>query len=194
MRPYKPVFLLAIFLQILFALISSGNAEFMVMLPFLLVLYFASAYQFQGFVFFKYFTLSLLIWNLAFAIIPNAKLTISRVDTQVAFSEKYSRAYGLWKNKPLVENQLTYFNGFNEFNDQLLNTKNVSIPMVDSLLQKGNTIYTDLPNTNKTFSRESMLEDNTIKKLLDHFAFVKCDSFKNIYGKNYIYYIQKRMY
>ena len=194
LRPYKPVFLLAIFLQILFALISSGNAEFMVMLPFLLVLYFASAYQFQGFVFIRYLALSLLIWNLAFAIIPNAKLTISRVDTQVAFSEKYSMAYGLWKNKPLVENQLSYFNGFNKFNDQLLNPKNVTISLVDSLLKKGNTIYTDLPNTNKIFSRESMVEDNTIKKLIDHCAFVKCDSFINIYGKNYIYYIQKRMY
>jgi len=194
MHPFKSVFLLAIILQILFALVSSGNAEFMVMLPFLGVLYFGSTYQLHDLVFIKYLTFSVLIWNLAFAIIPNARLNISQVEKQVTFSEKYSMAYGLWKNKPLVENQLTYFNGFNKFNNHLLNPKYVNTAIVDSLLQKGNTIYTDLPNTNKTFSRESMLEDNTIKKLIDQFAFVKCDSFINIYGKNYIYYIQKRVY
>ena len=194
LQPYKSVFLLAILLQILFAFISSGNAEFMVMLPFLMVLYFASAYQYKDLVFIRYLSTAVLIWNLAFAIIPNAMLNINRVDKQVEFSEKYTMAYGLWKNKPLVENQLTYFNGFYKFNNQLLTPKNVDITLVDSLLQKGNTIYTDLPNANKTFSRESIVEGHTIKKIIEHCTFVKCDSFNNIYGKNYIYYIQKRMY
>lgn len=189
---HKTLFLLAFLLHFLFAFISSGNAEFMVMLPFLLVLYVASTYQINQLVFLKNLTISLLIWNLTVAIIPNSFLNINRVDKQVAISLDHQNHYTLWRNKPLVENQITYKMGFSNTYNTLLSLKLIDTQIIDSILLKYQIIYTDLPNTNGILSREKIISGENELKLLLNYQLNKCDSFDNFYGKNYIYSIQKR--
>jgi len=191
---FSNIFLIAFLLQLIFAFISSGNAEFMVMFPFLLVLYLASRLKHINYRLIKYLTISIFFWNIGFAIAPGAVLTISRVDQQVEYSKKYTTSYALWGNKALVENQLTYRYGFSLNRKHLLNIKTTDTNKIDSLLKSLHTIYTDIPNANHVLSREKFVNNPQINAIIGHYSFVKCDSFNNVYGKNYIYYIQKRMY
>lgn len=189
---FKTLFLVAFVLHLLFALISSGNAEFMVMLPFLSVLYISSTYHLNNFIFIKYLTISLFIWNLSMAIIPSAFLNINRVDKQVEISIKQKNTFTIWRNKPLVENQITYQTGFSNKTSHLLSLKSINTNIIDSLLLDQKVIYTDLPNTNNAISREKIVISDVGTNLLLKYQVNKYDSFDNIYGKNYIFTIQKR--
>lgn len=186
------VFKMAIFFHILFAFFSSGNAEFMVMLPFLLVLWLASAFQSENLPAIKYFTLALFIWNFSFAILPNATLNLTMVEKQSTISIQNENAYTLWQNKPLVENNITYKKGFKYTNQRFLDHKKITKNTLDSLLEYKVMIYTDLPNSNKVYDREKWVSKSNNSDLISNYLLKRCDSFDNIYGKNYIYTIQKR--
>lgn len=188
----KSFFLMAMILQITFAFISSGNAEFMVMLPFLLILSLVSAFQLSDIPFVKHLTVSILIWNLSVAIIPNAILKLNMVEKQTQISIQQEKSYSLWKNKPLVENRMNYIKGFDYETKYLLHLKSISSRTLDSLLENSNTIYTDLPNSDSQYSRANLLSNHKEIELLANFRLIKYDSFDNIYGKNYIYSIRKR--
>lgn len=188
---FQNLFLTASLLHLIFAFLSSGNAEFMVMLPFLFVLYLAEKYHFNKIMLVKVITFLMLVWNLTYAVVPNAVFNINRVDKQVELIEKYPDAVYLWKNKPLVENLYTYENDFNR-SVTFIGTKVIDKVTIDSLLSNNKAIYTDLPNSTGTFNREWFLSDIGAKKILRWYHLEPIDSFSNIYGKNYIYLIQKR--
>jgi hypothetical protein len=67
----NPLFI-AIFLQFSFAVYSVGNAEFMVMLPFLLILWQYERIANLSLMFIHYIGMSMLIWNFTFYVIPSA--------------------------------------------------------------------------------------------------------------------------
>jgi hypothetical protein len=192
MRAYKTFFLLALSLHLMFAFISSGNAEFMVMLPFLLVMYLAAGYHFHQLRPVKILALLMLVWNLSTAIIPGAYFNINKVDRQVAIVEKDTDAVFLWKNKPLVENICTYQNGFNR-HPHFINPESLKSGALDSLLTKKLSIYSDMPNSSTGYSRESLLSEYDALKIPVRYRLKTIDSFENIYGNNYIYLIQKRV-
>ncbi|MCD8263818.1 MAG: hypothetical protein LUD02_06360 [Tannerellaceae bacterium] len=68
-RKFALSHLLIFILQLLFAFISDGNAEFMVMLPFALCLYLFFAFDFRN-LFISYFAASIFLWNICLSVIP----------------------------------------------------------------------------------------------------------------------------
>ncbi len=180
------LFLAAFILQLFFAFVSSGNAEFMVMLPFLAIAYLASTYNLQ---IHKTFILILLFvgtWNVYFGLVPYHFENISQTTKQVEFTEIKKDAYFLWSNKPLIENQLNYKHGFYQ------TYPFVTQKELDNLLANGHSIYTDFGNTTTEFSRATITFDKTQQSLKNGYDFTKVDSFENIYGKNYIYLLDKK--
>jgi hypothetical protein len=179
----RQLFLIAIILHLFFAFISSGNAEFMAMLPFLFVAYITVAYNFQCNKNAFLIPVIIFIWNIYFGLIPLRFENINKITTQVNYTRTLKNDYFLWSNKPLIENKLTYETGFyKQYNFTTVDSINV-------LLKEGKIVYTDLSNTKTAFSRESMLNSDLKTRAIDRYALVKVDSFENLYGKNYIYKI-----
>lgn len=185
---FSGLFLLSFVFHLLFAFVSSGNAEFMVMLPFLLVLYLASKYSFSNS---SVITLAILIfvWNMATAIIPTRISDLNRVDRQVEFTLQHPDDYFVWKHKPLVENIITYKNGFgNQFAFIPLTEESLSV--IDLVVSNKANVYTDYCNPVTAFSRESFLTENGY--LLGHFRLIEKNTWENINGENHIYLISKK--
>ena len=68
-RQFATCHLIIFILQLLFAFISDGNAEFMVMLPFALMFFLFARYRFERLAMWA-FALSIFLWNLSAGLIP----------------------------------------------------------------------------------------------------------------------------
>lgn len=180
----KYIFVIAIIFHLAFAFLSSGNAEFMAMLPILFVLYLGTSFKIQANKIAFLIPLVIFIWNLNFGLIPSRFENTNHANTQTNFTQNHKKDYFIWSNKPLVENILTYQNGFYETYNF---TKIDSIP---ALLARDIKIFTDLKNEQTHFSREAILNNELKLKTLNEFNLIKVDSFMNLYGTNYIYQIK----
>ncbi len=188
---YSNLFLWAFLLHLSFAFLSSGNAEFMVMLPFLTVLYTCSCYEFKNIQGLKLVAIVIFIWNLAFGVLPNALLNHSKVDSQVRWSVHHPNAICAWKNKPLVENKMTYDYGFHAYK-QLISYRELNSIFIDSALALGKSVNTDYPNNTTAFSREAIHSEDAKDTWVNKYSRMPVDSFNNLYGKNYLFTVQKR--
>ena len=183
-RLSRHLFLIAIVLHVLFAFLSSGNAEFMAMLPFLFVAYIAIANNFNCNKNALLIPVIILIWNVYFGLLPQRFENLNKMTTQVNYTRTHNKDYFLWSNKPLIENKLAYEKGFYQHYNF------ITIDSVNVLLNGGKTVYTDLKNTKTAFSRESIIKSDLKTSAIDRFELEKVDSFENLYGINYIYQIK----
>lgn len=180
----KNIFLFAIILHVIFAFLSSGNAEFMAMLPILMAIYFAASFKLEPKKTAFLIPLTILIWNTYFGLIPFRFENTNQVTAQSNFTQKHQKDYFIWSNKPLVENILTYKYGFHK-TYHFTKTDSIS-----ALLSEGKNIYTDLQNEQTNFSREAILNKDLKNKAFEDYQLYKVDSFLNLYGINYIYQIK----
>ncbi|MBL7836999.1 MAG: hypothetical protein JNM67_05755 [Bacteroidetes bacterium] len=180
----RSIFFIAFLLHYIFAFLSSGNAEFMVMLPFLAVAYFACLYDFNSLRPALPITICLVIWNLSFAIIPNNQLNLIRTDYIEAFMIKHPQAFYYLKDKPLIENKICYKYGFRH------PYKFISEDRVVSKLSLDNEIYTNWGNSDGPLNRAQLIVTSN-KGINAELTWTKVDSFNNFYGKNYIWLISK---
>jgi len=180
----KNIFILAIIFHLAFAFLSSGNAEFMAMLPILIVAYLGISFKIQVNRAAFLIPLVIFIWNLNFGLIPLRFENTNQAAAQSNFTQKHQKDYFIWSNKPLVENILTYQNGF------YTSYNFTKIDSLDALLSRDIKIFTDLKNEQTNFSREAILNKDIKSKTLNGFHLSKVDSFMNLYGINYIYQIK----
>lgn len=178
------LFILAFLLHILFAMVSSGNAEFMVMLPFLGVAFFASRFDFNSLRPALPLTICLLIWNLSMGILPNRFLDFNGTEMQEQYTLQNPHEYFYWQNKPLVENRLCYKLGFNK------TYKLVSRDSLSECLDRGVNIYSDIGNSKGKLGRHSFYPSGDAR-IIEPYQKQAIDSFQNFYGKNYILLISK---
>jgi hypothetical protein len=181
-NPYSKVFLLAFLLHLFFAFLSSGNAEFMVMLPFLFVLYKASTYRLEVLPVLLPITLVIGIWNLSTAIFPARFCDLNRVDKQVEFTISHPNDHFLWLHKPLVENVITYKKGFA---DTFRFIRGIRGPLLDSLIRHKMPVYTDYGNPETVLSREGFFRG--ANPIADRYTFISRLKWDNLYGENHIY-------
>lgn len=177
---------MAFFLYLGFACISSGNAEFMVMLPFLATLWLASA----RFIKTGMQTIipigMILLWNVITGILPAAKTEMENGIPQANFQEQNPEAYFIWKDRPQVHNRIAYRYGtwiYGKLQDQT-----VSMELMDKALLKNIPVYTDYGNNTTKYSRKSMTGKGQ-GNIPDRYRLFAVDSFLNIYGTNYIFRI-----
>ncbi len=192
------VHLLAIVLQILFAFLSSGNAEFMVMIPLLLAIVLAQLMENETRII-GLIAVAMLIWNLSFGLIP---LNTLDLDNNKSISERILKeqkepiksVYILF-NRPRVENEVEYHLGSSpqsivsgiKYQD-ISNIK----ALIDSSLIKGVAVYTDCINRPKTISRETLTVSNNFENQFMEYTFSKADSINTLTGKYYLYIISKK--
>jgi len=192
------VHLLAILLQLTFALLSSGNAEFMVMIPLLVVLVLShliqNEYRFVGLL-----ASAMLIWNLSFGLIPlrfyeldNSNALVSKVLTSQ--KEKNQQYYVLF-NRPRIENEVKYFTGSYPTNivsgARYGSISNLTVG-INVAIENGIPVLTDCYNRPKTISRETLVFSNDGAELFRGFNLIKVDSIQTLSGKYYLYSMSKK--
>ncbi|MFM6982650.1 MAG: hypothetical protein ACKOXF_00860 [Chitinophagaceae bacterium] len=183
---YSFLFLLTFIFNLLFAFVSSGNAEFMVMLPFMLTAYIASNYNLIIYTRSLIIILFMLVWNLSTGILPSTFENISKTDLQADIYMQHPDAFFVFENKAQVENQVCYTTNF-EFTNRFISADQIRL-----YLDSGKIVYTDLGLKTTEFSRASFLKKDDQNDLLKNYNLTKTDSFQNLYGKNYIYLISKK--
>lgn len=181
---FSSLFLTAFILHLIFAFVSSGNAEFMVMLPFLAVAYFAGKFEFKSLRPALPLTLCLLIWNLSVGIVSNYFFNFNSTLAQEKMMLDNPKALFLWQNKPLIENRICYKFGFHH------PYKFLDYDSLEISLENNAVIYTDIGKTNEPINRQSFFK-SPVFKFGTGIKLSKIDSFDNFYGKNYIQLISK---
>lgn len=185
--PLRTGFMIALLAQLVFACLSSGNAEFMVMLPFLLVLYLSGRYTFSGPGAMLLPVLGMFVWNMFSGILPSASLNLTNVNHQAKFSTTHPESVFVWNNRALLDNILCYRLGFKH---GVSLQKYEGKAMLVKLLENPQGVYTDIGNPATRFSRGRFLESPVSEIDRNAFSLRAVDSFENLYGKNYIYRIQ----
>lgn len=181
---HSRLFLVAFSAQFIFASLSSGNAEFMVMLPMLILLFLGSRYQIKESKPIMYVAIFLYTWNLSLGILPFHFLNFNSTKVQQKWTTEHPQEYYSWREKPLVENRLNYQYGFHK------NFKFVPSDSIATLLERGESVIVDELKASGTIDRKTITgtgsfntPENCKKEILD--------SFETVHGKNYIYRISK---
>lgn len=192
------VHLLTILLQLFFALLSSGNAEFMVMIPLLLSIVLSQVLK-DEIKFIGLITAAMFVWNISFGLIPLNFYNLDNnrtIAAQVIKDQKESTPplYILF-NRPRVENEVEYHLGYCPKNlvtgIQYEDIKEVK-EKIDEALFRGVLVYTDCINRPKTLSRETLTITNTFEEKFSEYTFSKADSINTLTGKYYLYSITKK--
>jgi hypothetical protein len=189
------VHLLALFLQLAFAFLSSGNAEFMVMIPLLLAILLPQIIHNEvrviGFI-----SAGMLIWNVTVGLIP---LNHYILDSSKMVSEKILEGQQQKKkqlfvlfNKPRVENQIVYHTG-NSLRNIITGTQYKNIidikKRIVHALENDSTVLTDCINRPSILSRETMVVSVDNANLFGDFNTERADSIQTLTGEYYLYQI-----
>lgn len=158
-------------LNLLFALLSNANAEFMILIPFVVIL--LLSYYFNNIQFVFCFAVALLCWNTYFALLPYHKTDFNRDRNILEFVHNNSDEVYILKSKPQIENMYNYYYGENT-------PKLISYDRLkkEDLQELENTcVYTDVLE-DKPVSRASMLGEEHKEKSFGY-CFEIQDSTKN---------------
>jgi hypothetical protein len=179
-------------LQLIWAFYSKGNAEFMVMLPFLMVI--IAAFYFKPDVkSLAYITTSLLIWNLSYGILPNHFADFNKREKLLATIENNNNGIYLLEQGKEIQNQIFYKTGTEDIqNVKKFPKSKVQMDSVFSAAkQSGKEVYTDFYNSTKVINRYSLTNSSNTSYFY-YYQYEKIDSFRNFYGMNYIYRIKEK--
>ena len=186
-------------LHLVFAIFSKGNMEFMVMLPLLLLLII------NGLIYIKpaiYLILgiSILIWNLSFALIPNHFYDFQNQEKMIQLINNKKDAIFILSDDVLVQNMIYYGTGI-RWNTkiykspaslkQLNKSTEILRAKIDSCLLNNIKIITDCIDEPKVMSRKQYLSANENELFFKDYSFVKIDSVCSLIGIKHISSINK---
>jgi hypothetical protein len=189
LSPITLAFLIAFGLHILFAVMSHGNSEFMVMLPFLVAIILSKILS-NEILLVGYIALAIFVWNISFGLIPLSRHSIDGNGMVAIAVEKSNSTQTLFVvfSKPSIDNQVRYYNGNYPTNTisatQTKDTGDV-VEAIYIALSNGQTVYTDCIDRPKTISRESLTMVSNLQ-VFSGFHQQKVDSIKTLTGKYYL--------
>lgn len=172
---FERVHMYILLMQLAFAFISDGNAEFMVMVPVVMVLSVASIIKITP-ASLKYFSYAMLLWNISFAILPNHYYDFhnNKEIVELIDDNRYS-IFALEENLKITA-QHKYLKGYDASNRIL-----GKYDQLDTI--SASSFYTDLLTKKMPFSRASLVSIPATNKFMFKSHFAKIDSF---YGNYYI--------
>jgi hypothetical protein len=180
-------------MQFGFSFFSAGNAEFMVMLPFLLAIVLAEKFKnaTRPLIF---LCAGLAVWNFTFGIFPNHHYSFYPSDKLVQkYSSDTSVLYVL-HNRNLVLNRIYYETG--QFPAGILKVpQNISQrqhfeKQIAGELKAGKTVYTNCVKPAIMFSRESFYVQKTDNQFLSAFAISPVDTLETFSGSEILYQLK----
>lgn len=171
-KRFASIHLLIFLMQFIFAGVSDGNAEFMVMLPFAFTLFFFIRYKLRLCVSF-YIAAGLLIWNLFLGLIPSHFMKLDADFPMSRFiAEHPSNVYFL-KDRIRIDNILNYYYPDQHF---IIGSLSKGASTLDSLMSRNHMVITDIVNNPVPFSRASMVHKEEDQNLFRKYLLEKRDS------------------
>lgn len=158
-RNLSLAFLLAFVFQLLFAFYSVGNAEFMVMLPALMLLWILLNFNIptQPVMF---FSLALLCWNILFGLAPHRYLDLDGSQQLVIKINKYPDSKWVLNEPQKIENMLDYKVRFSsEMKVIRLNNIESDMKKCADFARRGR-LFTDKLNVKSNLGRLSLLHQS----------------------------------
>lgn len=168
---------------LLFALISHGNYEFMVCLPFFIVLLLPNISKIS-FNLKKVILISLFLWNGIFLLIPFHIADFYGKKELLNIYNENKESYFLLKESYWFRNFIYFHTGVE--NPQNILTKFDSV-QINKLLSQGKVILTDYPNT-ENFNRRNFMQENS--NLEKYFHLYRKLSYQTFYGEKILYEIR----
>jgi len=185
---FHKIHLLALLLQVGFAFIAGGNAEFMAMVPSLTIISVTGLTIKRSAT--VWFAISVLIWNIGYGILPQKIYRADNSDLvlkSIMQNTNERRAYILTDASKVI-NRLEYL----QIQKPLI-VKEASIEpqkistTLDNLLLQGYTIYTNCINQPTVASRATLTAKNVIKwDTLEGYKATSTDSALTVGGKVYL--------
>jgi hypothetical protein len=191
-RTHLVIFLL----HLLFAAWASGNAEFMVMLPALLVVLLAARLQPLPTKPVAAFAGALLSWNLAFGLLPNHLLDFRNLSPLLAHVLREPRTWFLLDNHNLALNHLHYLTG-RDGQPNVLPTPSLLLQQrrwtptqlqqwLRTQQQAGHRLSTDALGGPQLLDRARITQQTADADLLHPFRQTRRDSFPTLFGPRYL--------
>lgn len=169
----------------LFAFYNAGNIEFMVMLPFLLILYIAIKYDIKNKIS-QQIVILLFVWNFSYGIFPNYNYNYYNDTVLVNYMVENKEKTFIVKNHTIIS-QYFYKTGIdNPKNIFLLNKINED--KLNQIIKVNNEIYTDIINKPEIFNKEKMTSNDLGINFKDYKK-EKIFSYSGFYGKTNVYKI-----
>lgn len=174
---------------LLFAFLSNGNAEFMLIIPFLLIILLIN--YFTNLKFMLYLAYALLIWNTYFCLLPWNEKNFTTDKQLVDFIHNNKHNAYILKDKPKIENMYLYYYG--EENLKLYYYADLNTTSINNILSQDSLIYTDI-FSHSNFSRASLSQDFSssfygVSYAIDSSSAVSINS---LYSKTILYPITKK--
>jgi len=176
--------------QFLFAFYAVGNVEFMVMIPFLLVIGILTRYRINQRVL-VLLPVVLFIWNFSYGIYPNNKYDYYNDKVLVNFIIDNPNELFVVKNDKVL-NMFYYQTGKDNYKNIYLYNKLKSESSLYRLIDNKGFIFTDVIKKPTIFNRAKIISlDNS---QLDFGNYVKEEIFtyKGLYGNSKVYKIKKK--
>lgn len=191
----RPVFTQALAfsagLHLLFAFYSVGNAEFMVMLPFLMVLWVACRFSLPTLPV-LYLSLSMGIWNILFGLAPHRYFDLDGSRKLLGIMEQKGTFVWIVREPQKMQNMSDYYGArihsgliYGVHSVQANNMLLDSQPMPEVL-------YTDLLDRKETINRQKLLSDPNELLFAQSFKKEKLDSVYYFGGRSFIYKLVSR--
>jgi len=184
-------------LQLLFAFYSVGNAEFMVMLPVLLVLSMTLYFTLNTRTVF-FLGLSMLLWNLNFGLFANHfyKLNCSAEITKTIFS--HPDDLFILVNKSEIYNEYLYRYGIDPKNIESCPSKYISdIKFIGKLkieltntLTTGNKVCTDCVGNKKVLTRATIVYSHSDSAFFKNYKLDTLFNFQYLHGRYQLFIVR----
>ncbi len=163
---------IAFLLHFAFSFYSKGNAEFMVMLPFLFSIclsYWLSVSEIK----LLYLSIAMLIWNMTFAILPNHFYNFQNNQKLIEIIESNPEKRFILEDRNKIVAQYSYVYG-EDISDRIFSTKDI----IDN--KQTGVFYTDVLSKVKPYSRASIVSKNSTE--FDYFRIKKITEIQSFYG------------
>ncbi len=189
--------LLVVFcLHWLFALYSVGNAEFMVMLPLLVIVVVSIFFKLKKQVLAMLAT-ALLVWNISYGILPNAFIRFKNSDELASLVLKHPDDLFILKDNKLVENQLYYLTSIEEREQlhkapSMLKQQHKVLALhnkIASYHKAGKNVFTDCIAYPDVISRRKIIENKGDVEFFSEYHLIAVDTITTYTGLNILYKI-----
>ncbi len=153
--PFELTHLIVFLLQFLFAFYSHGNSEFMIMLPFLLVLFVPVIFSVDVLAV-KYLTITMVVWNFFFGILPNHVFNFQNNQALVQHIIKHPKSIYILKEPYFIANEYYYKTGDNDFS-RFIDANEVGTNVT---LTKDKIYFSDILTKKIPFNRGNVVMNN----------------------------------
>ncbi|MCD6565469.1 MAG: hypothetical protein J7K53_05960 [Bacteroidales bacterium] len=196
-RPFFITHLLILILYIVFAFIAEGNAEFMVMIPFLgfLLLFAKIKIKDRSMIL---LASALLVWNISYGLIPRNNFKFTHNTMLESWIKKNPDATFVIKSDQQVISRLYYQSGVEVYpqiikSPSSLTRRGISITglysKLDTLIARGNQIYTDCVGYPGILSRQGVIDTGEDDYFFSGYEYEPVDSVETLFGTFFLHRI-----